>query len=253
MLIAKLGSKWVLMLVLVSSLGCASISSDEFDALARIQAALGEARKDYVIQPGDTVSLTVFRAAGIAAEYKQEVTVAPDGKITLIGITDPVSTTGLSVAQLQVRATELYRPIMQRGAGVADPNLVVTVQFLTSNKSVWLPDQVFVAGQVKQPRAIPYRKGLTALKAVADAGNWIYAANESRTVVLRRNAEGRSVAREVDLYAVTLHQAEDVDLEPGDVVFVPLSIIARINLFVEFYIRGIIPINPSILRTFTVL
>ena len=247
------GSKWALILVSAASAGCSSIPSDEFDALQRIQSAIAEARKDYVVQPGDTVAVTVYRAAGVAPEYKQEVTVAPDGKITLIGLPDPVDTTGQSVDQLQARLKDLYRPFIQQAGAPPDPNYVVTVQFLTSSKAAWLPDQIFVTGQVKQSRAIPYRKGLTALKAVTDAGGWIYAANESRTVVLRRNAEGRSIAREVDLAAVAAHEAEDVELAPGDVIFVPLSAIARVNLFVEFYIRGIIPINPSILRTFVAL
>jgi hypothetical protein len=37
------------------------------------------------------------------------------------------------------------------------------------------------------------------------------------------------------------------------VVFVPLSTIARINLWVEYYIRGLIPINPSVIRSFVFL
>lgn len=239
-------------LAALGCVGCSTIPSDEFDALQRIQSAIAQARKDYIIQPGDTVSLTVYRAANLATEYKQEITVRPDGKISLINVSDPVDTTGLSVDQLQARVKELYAPIF-KGPANPNENFEVTVQFLTSNKTVWLPDQVFVTGQVKQSRAIPYRRGLTAMKAVADAGGWIYAANESKTVVLRRNAESRSVAREIDLAAVVLHEAEDVELEPGDIVYVPLSIIARINLFVEFYIRGIIPINPSILRSFAAL
>ena len=245
-------SKWPLILILAPCAGCSTIPSDEFDALQRIQSAIAEARKDYVIQPGDTVALTVYRAANVAAEYKQEITVRPDGKISLINLPDSVDTTGLSVDQLQARIKELYRPVFV-GQGGPTEKFEVTVQFLTSNRTAWLPDQVYVTGQVKQSKSIPYRKGLTALKAVAEAGNWIYAANESKTVVIRRNAEGRSVAREVDLNAVSTNAAEDVDLSPGDVVYVPLSIIARVNLFVEFYIRGILPINPSILRTFTAL
>lgn len=245
-------SKWPLILILACCAGCSTIPSDEFDALQRIQAAISEARKDYIVQPGDTVSLTIYRAANVAAEYKQEITVRPDGKISLINLPDSVDTTGLSVDQLQAKIRELYRPVFV-GQGTPNEKFEVTVQFLTSNKTAWLPDQIFIAGQVKQPRSVPYRKGLTVMKAIADAGGWIYAANESRTVILRRNLEGRNVAREVDLASVALHEAEDIDLMPGDVVFVPLSIIARINLFVEFYIRGIIPINPSILRTFTVL
>jgi protein involved in polysaccharide export with SLBB domain len=246
------GCALLLGLLAILGAGCSTIPRDEFDALHRIQMATAQARKDYIIQPGDTALVTVYRGATVAPEYRQEITVRPDGKITLINLADPVDTTGLSVDQLQAKINELYTPIF-RGDAQTGQKFEVTVQFLTSTKSAWIPDQVFVTGQVRRPKAMSYRPGLTVMKAVTDAEGWIYAANESKTVVLRMNSEGRSVAREVDLAAVALHEAEDVELLPGDVVFVPLSIIARMNLFVEFYIRGLIPLNPSILRSFVAI
>jgi protein involved in polysaccharide export with SLBB domain len=234
--------------------GCSPISRTEFDSLQRIQSALSEARKDYVVQPGDTVNVTVYRGVNVAPEYKQEITVQPDGKITLINILKPVDTKGLSVDQLQRVLTDIYAPLFVMEGEVLDRSkFSVTVQFLTSQKTAWLPDQIFVTGQVRAPKSMAYRTGLTVMKAVTDAGGWIYAADETEVVILRKNAEGTTVAREIDLAAVALNQAEDIELSPGDVVFVPLSTIARINLWVEYYIRGLIPINPSVIRSFVFL
>ena len=77
-------------------------------------------------------------------------------------------------------------------------------------------------------------------------------ADESRVVVLRLDPQGKTVSTEIDLDAVVSHTANDMELFPGDVVFIPLSTIGRVNLFVELYIRGLIPINPSILRAIAV-
>jgi protein involved in polysaccharide export with SLBB domain len=160
----------------------------------------------------------------------------------------------LSVEQLQARLKELYAPVFKtEGGGPGQGKFEVTVQFLTSTKTDWVPDQVFVTGQVRRPKAMPYRRGMTVMQAMTQAEGWIYAADESETVILRITPDGKNVAREVNLAAIALHKADDIELFPGDIVYVPLSTIARINLWVEFYIRGLIPINPSILRTFVAL
>lgn len=245
--------KWLPLLTLASA-GCRTIPPDEFDAIHRIQMTMAQARRDYAVQPGDTIQVTVYRGATVAVEYRQEVTVQPDGKITLINIPVAVTAEGMTTEQLQAKIKDLYTPVFSTDP-IAAPTtkFEITVQFLTSSKTQWLPDQVFVTGQVRRPKVIPYRRGLTVMKAITDAEGWIYAANESKTVILRLTPEGKTVAREIDLAAVALHELPDIELFPGDVVFVPLSIIARLNLWVEFYIRGLIPVNPSILRTFTVL
>lgn len=236
---------------LIAAIGCRTIPPEDFDALHRIQMAMAQARKEYVIQAGDTLQINVYRGGQIAPEYKQEVTVQPDGRINLINQPDAVKAEGLSPEQLQKRIKELYTPLFVTEGAPA--KFEVTAQLLTSTKTQWLPDQVFVTGQVRRPKAMPYRKGYTVMKAITEAEGWIYAANESKTVILRSSPEGKTVARQIDLAAVALYEAEDIELMPGDVVFVPLSFIARVNLFIDFYIRGLIPINPSVIRSFVAL
>jgi polysaccharide export outer membrane protein len=243
---------WLLSAVGLLAIGCRTITPEEFEALHKIQVALLEAHKSYIVQPGDTVKVTVYRGAALAPEYSQEITVQPDGLIHLVNLAQPVDTKGMTVTEVQERLKQLYSPIFQ-AAGAPVGAFEVTVQFLTSQKSAWLPDQVFVTGQVRSPKAVAYKPGMTTMKAIAEAGGWIYAGNECKVVILRMGPEGKSVAREIDLAAVALYETQDVELMPGDVVFVPLTIIARINLIIEYYIRGLIPINPSIIRSFFVI
>src|SRR4029453_4359868 len=152
--------KWLITLAMLPALGCHTIPPEEFDALHKIQIALGQAQREYLLQPGDTLQASVYRGAQIANEYRQEVTVQPDGRVQLLSLPNPFDATGLTVEKLQVKVQEAYAQFF-----TGDKDLRVTLQFLTSTKTQWLPDQVFVGGQVKVPKGIPYRKGLQGAPA----------------------------------------------------------------------------------------
>ncbi len=231
---------------LAASPGCQTISTAEFDALQRLSTAMAQARSDYRLQPGDTVKVVVIRQGDLPPQYQQQITVQPDGRITLVGIDQAVQAEGKTVPELEQIVKRLYEPVFRKEEAQVD--FQVSLQFLTTQKHVWLPDQVYVTGEVPRSIAVQYRKGLTVLQAVATAGGWKYTAQPARVTVLRATPDGRTVSREVNLYAVVTYQGNDLELLPGDVVYVPLSTIAKMNLFVEFYIRGLIPVNPSTIR-----
>ncbi|MGQ9592055.1 MAG: polysaccharide biosynthesis/export family protein [Planctomycetota bacterium] len=229
------------------SLGCQTVSTAEFDALQRLSTAMAQARRDYRLLPGDTVKVVVIRQGTPPPEYQQTITVQPDGRITLVGIDRAIQAEGKTVPELEAIVRQLYETVFRKEGGAVE--FAVTLQFLTSQKNAWLPDQVYVTGEVFRSLAVPYRQRLTALQAVANAGGWKYTAEPARVVILRADPEGRTVSREVNLSAVVSHSGDDLELLPGDVVFVPMSTIAKVNLFVEFYLRGLIPVNPSTIRT----
>lgn len=233
-------------LVFSLSAGCQTVSTAEFDALQQLSTAMARARAEYRLQPGDTVKIVVVRQGDLPPQYQQQITVQPDGRITLVGIDQAIQAEGKTVPELEKIVTTLYQPVFEKAAEKVD--FQVSIQFLTTQKHVWLPDQVYVAGEVPRPSAVQYRKGLTVLQAVASAGGWKYTAQPARVAVLRAAPEGQTVSREVNLYAVVNHEGNDLELLPGDVVYVPMSAIAKLNLFVEFYIRGLIPVNPSTIR-----
>ena len=232
--------------------GCFGVPRvDEFNNLQNMRKATANARDSYALQPGDIVRLTVYRGGSIPADYRQEITVQPDGQISLVNVEAPVKAKGLTLEELQSRVQEIYAPFFKKAAG-GDAELAevrCSVQFVSSQLSEWLPDQVYVGGQVRRPLPVPYREGLTLMQAVTMAGGWIFTGDPDQTVVIRRTADGQTVTREFDLLAVVRHRGDDPQLFPGDVVYVPLSAIAHVNLFIEFYIRNMIPINPgSIVR-----
>ncbi len=86
---------------------------------------------------------------------------------------------------------------------------------------------------------------MTLLQAIADAGGLTDNAS-SNAVVIRRDACGVPQGSVVSLTSAMKEPAkgEDVALMPRDIVVIPRSTIANINLFVKQYIRNNLPIQP---------
>ena len=225
--------------------GCVSKPTpDEFDALQRTLISMAYARQDYVVQPGDEIRLVVYRGGSIAAAYSGNVVVQPDGKISMIRLEQPIDTTGLSIQELQAKLHEAYYPIFASSAIGSD--FRVTAQFVSTAKAEWLPEEVYVFGEVRRGNAIAYRKGLTVLQALSKVGGWLPAAHYERTVLLRRTPDGKTVTREFNAEALFEHEGgNDIELFPGDIVFMPLTGIGWVDLWVDQWVRQLLPINPG--------
>lgn len=84
--------------------------------------------------------------------------------------------------------------------------------------------QAFVIGNVREPKSIPLKERVTLTTALAMAGGTLEA-TKSDQIRIERQKMG-SVSKEVlvvNLNAIKNRQAEDVVLQPGDIVDVPAS------------------------------
>jgi protein involved in polysaccharide export with SLBB domain len=106
---------------------------------------------------------------------------------------------------------------------------------------------VHVTGEVDHSTAIPFGTGLTALEAISGAGGFRDTAKIDSVILIRRTDAG------FQGYRLALDQAlsgkdlsADVALRPSDVLHVPKSTIAQMNLFVDQYVRKNLPIQPAI-------
>jgi polysaccharide biosynthesis/export protein len=86
---------------------------------------------------------------------------------------------------------------------------------------------------------------LTVLQAVMVAEGLKDGAQAREVIVLRNDAQGERQVLRLDLKAVMAGQdgANDITLSPYDVVIVPRSGIANLGLWVDQYIRRVLPIN----------
>ncbi|MHB8068427.1 MAG: polysaccharide biosynthesis/export family protein [Desulfobaccales bacterium] len=106
---------------------------------------------------------------------------------------------------------------------------------------------IFVGGEVDKARAIPYEGHLTVLQAIMAAGSAKDTADLSRVVVLRRGQFEQTEWILTDLESPSEGKSlkNDVTLKAGDVVLVPKSNIAKLNLWVKQYIRDVLPIQTQ--------
>jgi protein involved in polysaccharide export with SLBB domain len=111
---------------------------------------------------------------------------------------------------------------------------VVVREFATRN--------VFVGGEVAADGLVPLRNRMTALSSVIAAGGFKATAQLSNLIILR-DAGGKPEAMKLDARRVLDGSIPDLELAPFDVVYVPKSKIARVNLWVEQYVKYVIPIN----------
>ena len=182
----------------------------------------------YLIKAGDYLDIRFYKTP----ELNVEVFVRPDGKISLEIVGD-VQAAGLQPRELAGALTERY------AGELARPRVSVIVRAFGG--------QVYVEGEVRTPSAPPFAMGITALQAISLAGGFLDTA-QPNSVILIRLEDGQYHGYRLALNDARTGRdiAQDVHLQPADILHVPRSRVADVNLFVEQYIRRNLPVTPAI-------
>jgi len=125
------------------------------------------------------------------------------------------------------------------GQRVRRPQVVINVQGNVPSQ------RIFVGGEVARPGVQNLAGPLTALQAVMAAEGLKDSAQPAYVTVLRQGAGGQRLVLRLDLAAVMAGRegAQDIVLAPYDVVLVPRSGIANMGLWVDQWVRRILPIS----------
>jgi polysaccharide export outer membrane protein len=163
---------------------------------------------DYMIGPGDTLQVFVWRNPELTAT----VPVRPDGKISTPLVEDMVAV-GKTPSQL---ARDIEKVL---GEYVRSPQINVIV---TQPASVF--SQVKVIGQVLHPQSLAYRDGLTVLDAVLAVGGLApFAAGNRAKVIRTENGKQRDIKVKLSSLVNNGDMTQNVTLVPGDVIVIPES------------------------------
>jgi polysaccharide export outer membrane protein len=186
--------------------------------------------ESYRFYPGDKFRIDVRTAP----ELSGELTIAPDGRVTLPTI-GAFMAAGRSVQDLQAAVEDIY------GNELLDPSLVVTPTDFGSQK-------IFVGGEVKQPGVFELPGEIDPLQAILLAGGWTEEGKPTKVIIMRRQPGGELMTRVVDVRNGLAKQSlYDVGpLRRFDVVFVTRKMIADENLFVKQFVRDALPIDFSL-------
>lgn len=171
-------------------------------------AAASPSASDYLIGPGDSLGIFVYRAP----ELSVDVPVRPDGRISL-PLVPEVEASGRTPVQLARAIEERLRQY------VREPNVTVFVKSFVGPTST----QVRVVGEAAQPRSIQYREGLTVLDVVIQTGGLTRYAAGNRAQIVRRAADGRPQTLRVRLSDLLRDGdiSQDVAMQPGDTLVIP--------------------------------
>jgi len=156
----------------------------------------------YVIGPGDTLDIVVWKEAALSGTAK----VRPDGYVTL-PLVNEVQASGLTTAQLRKTLEDKYRDY------IASPFVSIRVTEITSSV-------VFLVGQVTKPGAYLVSGNDTVLQIITRAGGLNLFADYHNVKVVRR--DGASVTEyTVDVEAIMKGDLkQDISLRPGDRIMV---------------------------------
>ncbi|MBI5583054.1 MAG: polysaccharide biosynthesis/export family protein [Deltaproteobacteria bacterium] len=194
--------------------------------LAAAPGEPGAPVQDYRIQVGDALDIKLF----YHPELNESVIVRPDGRISL-QLVHEVQAAGLTPEQLRQHLRDQY------AAQISQPEIAVIVRSFTAQK-------VYVDGEVTKPGLVPLTGAMTLLQSLSSAGGMKDTARTGEVIVIRRGPENRPASMVVNVEKAIdgSDPSQDLALQPADIVYVPKSVIANINIWVDQYIRKNIPI-----------
>ncbi len=220
---AKVVSACLLGAFLLSS--CASPRTDPKILVGQWMSYM---RNRYTIQPGDRLRVSLEGQPDLT----QEVVVDPKGRAAFLEV-GSLDCSGMTLESLRKELKSRY------AKHYSQPR--VDVILLEPSEQV-----VYVGGEVRRGgEAIPYRPGMTLMRAILAAGGFMITAKPSEVFLLRQDPEGKPLFYRIDADKVAYEGGMDIPLLPNDAIFVQTSGVADVGNWVELYIRRLLPIQPG--------
>ena len=172
-------------------------------------AALAPVNPDYLIGPGDSVNIIVWRNP----EVSMAVPVRPDGKITTPLVEDLPASGKTS--------TELARDIEKALAKfIQQPVVTVVVSSFVGTYG----EQIRVIGQAARPQALPYRRDMSLMDVmIAVGGTTEFAAGNRASLVRTVDGKQQKFNVRIDDLVKDGDISANVPVRPGDVLVIPES------------------------------
>lgn len=204
--------------------GCSAVKNEAF-----VRSEPSKVVQEYKIQQGDMIDIKFF----YNPELNEQLTVRPDGMITLQLVNEVVAA-GRTPRELTEVLSKLF------AQHLADPKVAVIIRTSTAAK-------VYVDGEVNRAGVINLAGPLTALQAISQAGGLKDSADPAEVIVLRQTTNG------VKVYKINLVKVlqggdfdQDIVLVSDDILYVPRTAIANVNLWVDKYLRKNVPLPVGV-------
>ncbi|MFS8035876.1 polysaccharide biosynthesis/export family protein [Xanthobacter sp. AM11] len=182
----------------------------------------------YHLGPGDKIKVKYF----ITREMDEELTVSPDGSIA-----------PRAIGQIRVDGSTLngLQDYIRRESRkeLVDQKVVVSLEEAVSAR-------VYVGGMVQSPGAFRLTDlGTSVLQAILLAGGFNENSRTGQVALIRRGPNNEPMLRLINVRDVIQNgfDVADVPLVAGDIIYVPRSSIAEVNLWIDQFITKVVPFN----------
>jgi len=153
---------------------------------------------------GDIVEVQVYNEPDLSGPH----TIESNGKMRLPLIGD-VDAAGQTLDALQTNVQAAYNTKFLK-------NGQVSIKLIESTTLT-----VYVLGEVARPGPYPFKGHMTLLHAIALAGGTTKLSDNGHMQLTRKDDKGEKVLVLVDFAAIRNGDKPDVEMQPGDVIFVP--------------------------------
>jgi polysaccharide biosynthesis/export protein len=185
---------------------------------------------EYLLQAGDDIEIQFV----YNPELNQKLPVRPDGRISL-PLVKELLVVGMSPRELSDLLTDKYRPELKK------PEITVIVRTFTAQK-------IFIDGEVNRAGIQPIMGPLSVMQAISMAGGLKETARANEVLIIRQSPKGPFITTVVDVTRAIdgTDKSQDIALMAYDMVYVPKSPIANVDLWVDLYVRRLLPFSlPS--------
>jgi protein involved in polysaccharide export with SLBB domain len=181
-----------------------------------IRTTPAERNPRYLLRESDVLQIT-FR---FTPEFNQTITIQPDGFVNLLSVGD-MYIAGKSVPELTAALRKAY------GQFLHDP--VIDVELKDFEKPYFI-----AGGEVGRPGKYELRGQTTVAEAVAIAGGFTEKAKHSQVLLYHRAPGGWDHAKELNVKRMLTNKdlTEDIQLRPGDLIYVPKNRMSKIREFI---------------------
>jgi len=175
-------------------------------ASEKMEKALLIVTPEYFIGPEDVLIITVWRNADLS----KEVTVRPDGRISLPLIGDIIAV-GRTPAQLSEDISAKLKEYKE------NPQVSIVIKEVNSYA-------IYVLGEVAKPGKYPLRSKTTLLQGITIASGFTATAARNKIVVFRFAKDGQGqvkIKASYDDIVLRDGSNQNIELKPGDQIVVP--------------------------------
>jgi polysaccharide export outer membrane protein len=169
----------------------------------------------YKLRQGDSLEI----GFQYSPEFNQTVAVEPDGYVTLREV-GSFYVEGQTVPQLTDTIMAAYAKTL------SDPVVTVTLKD-------FVKPHFIASGQVSKPGKYDWTEDMTVTEAIAIAGGFTEKSKHSQVVLFRPLEGGGYQTKLLDVKKMLASRnlSEDVQLKPGDMLYVPQNAISKIRPF----------------------